>query len=98
MNIKQPSVVIQSIREDGQRFRPSDWIERIASSMASFGSDRRLRYASLLHPEVIDGERCLVVDGALADTSPGIYYHILDFARSNRLKMDMELDSQVIAA
>jgi hypothetical protein len=88
MSNKQPCVVIHSTREDGERFRPSDWVDRISSTVASFGPDRRLRYAPAVHPRVINGERCLVVDGALADSRPGVYQYILDFARSNRLKMD----------
>lgn len=88
MSDKQPCVVIHSTREDGERFRPSDWVDRISSSVASFGPDRRLRYASAVHPKVINGERCLVVNANLAESRPGVYQYILDFARSNRLKMD----------
>lgn len=55
-----------------RRFRLGDWVERIASSVTGFGFDRRLRYVSAVRPKVIDGERCLVVDGMLADTSPDL--------------------------
>lgn len=88
MSTKQPCVVIHSVREDGQRFRPSDWVDRISSSIASFGPDRRLRYASMVRPKVIDGERCLVIDSTLADINPVIYNYIMEFARTNRLKVD----------
>lgn len=98
MSSERSCVVIQSFREDGERFRPSDWIDRISSSVASFGPDRRLRYASTVRPKVINGERCLVVDGVLADTSPGHYHHIMEFARSNRLKMFEGACSQDILA
>ena len=77
--------VIRSVAEDGQRFRPSDWIERISAGVAQFGPDRRLRYASSVRPQVIDGEKCLVVAGALAEQRPGLFEHIIGFARSNRL-------------
>lgn len=98
MNNRQPCVVIHSVREDGGRFRPSDWVERISSSVASFGPDRRLRYASAVRPSVIDGERCLIVDGALADTSPGLYHYIMEFARNNSLKMDLSSCPQSMLA
>lgn len=98
MSSKQPSVVIHSVREDGQRFRPSDWIDRISASVGSFGPDRRLRYVSLVHPEVINGERCLVVAGELAETRPGLYEYIMDFARNNQLRMEQESGSQDIFA
>lgn len=44
------------------------------------------------------GKKCLVVDGALADTSPGVYSYVLEFARSNHLKMEVEGYTQAIAA
>jgi len=83
-------LVIRSRNEDGQRFRPSDWIERLSAALANFGPDRRLRYASTVYPRVIDGEKCLVVNGVLAEQQPELYAHILDFARSNRLLKQQE--------
>ena len=38
--------VIRGVTEDGRKLRPSDWIERISSTLASFGSDQRLQYSS----------------------------------------------------
>lgn len=85
---KVPSCwVIRSVREDGNRFRPSDWIERISASVAQFGPDRRLRYASSVHPQVIDGEKCLVVARTLAEQRPALFDYIMDFARSNQLQL-----------
>lgn len=80
-----PCLVIRSQNEDGERFRPSDWIERLSAGLAHFGPDRRLRYAPTVYPRVIDGEKCLVVNGALAEQHPVLYAHILEFAQSNRL-------------
>ncbi len=98
MSKNQPCMVIHSVREDGGRFRPSDWVERISSSVASFGPDRRLRYASVVRPKVIDGERCLIVDGVLADTSPSLYFYIMEFARSNGLRVEESSCTQDILA
>lgn len=79
-------LVIESVKEDGGRFRPSDWIERIAATMGEFGSDHRLHYAKSVHPEVVDGEKCLVVDPALEQENPEAFEFILNFARNNQLK------------
>jgi hypothetical protein len=54
-------LVITSVMENGDIFRPSDWIERLSSTLASFQIDRRLRYAQGVQPCIIDGEQCLVV-------------------------------------
>jgi hypothetical protein len=95
---EQSCWVIRSVREDGQRFRPSDWIERISSSVAQFGPDRRLRYTPLAQPRLIDGEKCLVVAGALAQQRPDLYAHILDFVRSNRLQLEQGACASSMAA
>jgi hypothetical protein len=78
-------MVIRGVREDGGKFRPSDWIERISASLASFGADQRLNYSRAAQPCVIQGEKCLVVQRGLADADPEAFEFIMKFARSNRL-------------
>jgi hypothetical protein len=81
------SLAIESIREDGQKFRPSDWIERMSATMASFGPDHRLKYNHSLHPGVLDGTKCLVMSKLLEQENPPLYDHIMKFARSNTLRI-----------
>ena len=76
--------------EDGRKFRPSDWIERISASVAKFGPDHRLHYAPGVQPRVINGEKCLIVDKALERENPAIFNYILDFARVNKLRVREE--------
>lgn len=79
-------LVIQGVREDGGKLRPSDWIERISSTLASFGSDHRLQYCKGVQPCIVEGEKCLVVARGLEETNPEAYQFILQFAESNQLK------------
>ena len=78
-------MVIRGVREDGRKFRPSDWIERISATLATFGSDGRLSYSRAAQPCIVDGEKCLVVQRGLAVTDPRAYEFIMEFARSNGL-------------
>ncbi|MDH5300476.1 MAG: DUF3579 domain-containing protein [Gammaproteobacteria bacterium] len=78
--------VIESVRLDGKRFRPSDWIERISANMGSFGADHRLHYSKSVYPCVVDGEKCLMVDGRLKVEDPIGYEYIMSFARINGLR------------
>lgn len=87
---KNGRLVVESVVEDGRRFRPSDWIERISTTLASFGPDHRLHYADSVRPRIVNGEKCLVVDQSLQDTNPAAYEYILEFVRSNRLKVHEE--------
>ena len=84
---KYETFVIESVREDGNRFRPSDWIERISDTMANFGPDLRLQYASSVHPGMIDGAKCLMVKKLLEQENPMVFQHIMSFAESNTLRV-----------
>jgi hypothetical protein len=83
-------VVIHGTREDGSKLRPSDWIERLSSSLASFGRDQRLRYSASVKPCVIDGQKCLVVARCLENTNPQAYAFVMAFAQSNKLKVQLD--------
>ncbi len=86
-------LVVQSVSEDGRRFRPSDWIERISAQLATFGPDHRLHYSESVQPRIINGEKCLVIDPALKDANPRAYEYIMAFVAANRLKTHQEGES-----
>ena len=84
---KHAGIFIQSITKDGKPFRPSDWVDRMCSSYATFGADRKLRYSPYLKPELIDGVRCLAVDLKLKDTNPEGFEELMQFAYENNLSV-----------
>ena len=84
------NLVITSTMENGKRFRPSDWIERISSTLASFQVDNRLRYSQGVQPCIIDGEPCLIVASWLETADRVAYDFVMDFARSNQLKIQAD--------
>lgn len=79
--------VIRGVTEDGKKLRPSDWIERISSTLANFGTDQRLQYSNAVSPCTIDGEKCLVVARNLQDVNPDAYEFVMGFAKSNQLSI-----------
>lgn len=83
-------LIISSIMENGTKFRPSDWIERISSTLASFQVDNRLRYSLGVQPCMIDGEPCLVVARWLETADRVAYEYVMDFARSNQLRIQAD--------
>jgi bisphosphoglycerate-dependent phosphoglycerate mutase len=86
--------IIESVKTDGNKFRPSDWIERISTSLASFGSDHRLRYDDEVQPCVIQGQKCLVVGKGLSLRKPELLAYIMKFAEDNQLRIQEERRSQ----
>jgi hypothetical protein len=88
-------LVIRSVTEEGRRFRPSDWIERISTTMASFGKDHRLHYSDAVKPSMVEGEKCLVVDNSLKESNPPAFEYIMQFVRANHLQMNQVCETEI---
>jgi len=79
--------IIKGFTHDGRKFRPSDWIDRISSMGASFGEAHRLVYSDLMHPELFEGQKCLMIDTELEVKNPNMYSYVMNFVKSNDLVM-----------
>ncbi len=83
-------IIIHGVTEDGHRFRPSDWAERLAGVMAPFrppgAMGNHLTYSPYVVPTLHEGERCVLVDARLRELEPLAWKFVLDFAKDNRLK------------
>ena len=91
-------ILIEGITEDGKVFRPSDWVDRLCDTLASFGNDRRTgrmgyrgpdrrkRDAVLLRPTIVDNCRCLVLNLKLREVNPLAYAFVMEFVRDNHLR------------
>ncbi len=84
---KHVKIVIEGVTEDGKRFRPSDWIERISGNLSTFGNDRRIRYSRYLQPQILQGQKCLVIDPELREKSQAAFNYLMDFAKDNKLRV-----------
>jgi hypothetical protein len=80
-------IVIQGFTAAGEKFRPSDWADRLCGMMSVFGEDRQLSYSPYLKPVFIAGTTCVVVDRALESLDPAAYKFLMAFARDNELVM-----------
>jgi hypothetical protein len=83
-------IFVQGLTKDGKQFRPSDWVDRMCSSFATFGENRKLRYSPYLRPEMLNGVRCLAVDMKLKDVNPEGFEHVIQFADENQLNITDE--------
>lgn len=80
------TIIIESIKKDGSKFRPSDWIERLSDSIGTFESGRPLHFSKKCKPGVVNGEKCLILDDSLEDTNKNAFNYIMDFVKSNNLR------------
>jgi hypothetical protein len=86
MMIETAGYFIVGLTKNGNKFRPSDWVERIAGSFASFDVDQRLRYNPLIMPVQRDGLSGLFVADSLASRNPAGYQFVMEFANSHQLQ------------
>jgi hypothetical protein len=80
-------IIIEGVTRQGKAFRPSDWVDRMCSTYATFGADRKLRYSPYLKPELLKGVRCLAVDLTLKDVNPEGFSQLMHFAEENQLNI-----------
>lgn len=81
---------VTDMMENKDAFQPTEWIESLASILASFLADPRLRYSQGVQPNVVDGELCLLVATWLETTDRATYNHIMDFAKANQLETRLD--------
>jgi len=82
--MSQNKIIIVGINDKGERFRPTDWAERMCDSLSTFRGCRVI-YSPLLQPALYQGNRCVIVDPMLAKTHPALYEYVLTFAKDNCL-------------
>ena len=83
----QGEIIIEGNTREGKAFRPSDWVDRMCSTYATFGEDRKLKYSPYLKPKVVNGVRCLAVDLKLKTVNPEGYAQLMHFAEENNLNI-----------
>lgn len=85
--------IIQGLTNAGKTFRPSDWADRLCGIMSRFhpdegrGLNRHLQYSPYVLPSMIEGVRCVLVDGRLYTLEPLAYHFLIDFAKDNDLRI-----------
>ena len=85
--MSEENPVVPGLMENDDAFNPAVWIESLASILASFLADPRLRYAQGVQPNVVDGEMCLLVATWLESTDRASYDHVMEFAKANQVRV-----------
>lgn len=83
--------LIESVTKSGARFRPSDWIDRLASWDATFDL-HRLVFSNRLHPASLDGQKVLAIEPELQTQNPAMFDSVLQFVERNNLKIHIQYD------
>lgn len=83
-------LILKGITKEGNKFRPSDWAERLCGNLCTF-RNRRMYYSPLLRPAVIEGIKCVAVNIRLKEEQPKIFDDVVNFAQKNDLIIEKEL-------
>ncbi|MDP8567455.1 DUF3579 domain-containing protein [Methylophilus aquaticus] len=85
--MENQEIIIQGITLTGKQFRPSDWVDRMCSTYATFGDDKKLRYSPYLKPKLVNNVRSLSVDMKLKEVNPEGFEQLIQFAKENQLSV-----------
>lgn len=81
-------VIIRGLTQDGGKFRPSDWAERLCGAVASYGPGRRI----IFHPNVrlasIEGVKSVVIDAVLEQDDEMLFEFLIAFSDDNNLQVE----------
>jgi hypothetical protein len=81
------TIIVEGVTQDGRKFRPSDWAERMSGMLSTFGGDHRIHYSPQLRPISLDGVKCIAVDPELEQSNPTVFSSVMDFAQRNNLNI-----------
>lgn len=85
--MENQEIIIQGITLAGKPFRPSDWVDRMCSTYATFGDDKKLRYSPYMKPKLVNNVRSLSVDMKLKEVNPAGFEQLIQFAKENQLSV-----------
>ena len=82
---KPGEIVIRGITRQGDRFRPSDWAERLYYAVASYGPYRKITFNPLVTLRFEAGVKCIAIDPKLREIDSMTFDFLLAFATGNDL-------------
>ena len=88
-----PTLIIKGITRDGRKFRPSDWAQRLTTSVATQTRGRRIRFHPKVRMASIEGVNAVVVDVSLKEDDPMLFDFLVNFAKGNELQIE-EVDGE----
>jgi len=80
-------IIIQGLTQNGKKFRPSDWAERLCGAVASYDRNRRITFHPCVSLATMDNIKCVVVDASLEQDEDMLYDFLINFADENNLKV-----------
>ena len=101
-------LIIFGVTNAGEKFRPSDWIERFCGVMAPYDTtyqssgervniQKGMGYSDLVFPTTHKGERVAIAMEQLNDIEPLAWEFVLNFIKENDLKTEKISYSEILS-
>ena len=101
-------LIIFGVTSTGEKFRPSDWIERFCGVMAPYDTtfqssgervniQKSMGYSNLVFPTTHKGERVVMALEQLNDVEPLAWEFVLNFIKENDLKTEKISYSEIFS-
>ena len=81
-------VLIKGETDDGKKFRPSDWCDRLHSTLQALDPDEYLECVEYVHLVNSNVGRGILVDSMLGEVNPMLFKFLMGFVSSNHLATD----------
>ena len=66
-------ILIMGTTYEGEKFRPSDWAERLYYMVADYGTNGRITFNPLVNINQEDSSKCFVINATLKNKNPKIF-------------------------
>ena len=101
-------LIIFGVTSTGEKFRPSDWIERFCGVMAPYDTtyqstgergnlQKGMGYSDLVFPTTYKEERVVIAMEQLNEIEPLAWEFVLNFIKENDLKADKISYSEIFS-
>ena len=85
---KTDPIVLLGITLSGQKFRPSDWAQRLTVAVSTVGPRKQVISHPHVHMALRDGLPAVVIDPVLEQENVIMYEFLINFAKSNDLQIE----------
>jgi hypothetical protein len=77
-------IIIEGRTANGDKFRPSDWVDRLCGMLADFEL-KKVSYSPFLRPMMYKDMQCVAVKKELESKDCDVFDFLMQFARDNQL-------------
>ncbi len=85
---KSDPIIIIGTTLTGQKFRPSDWAQRLTVAVSSVGPKKQIISHPRVHMAMQNGVPAVIIDPVLKQENPMMYKFLINFGKSNNLQIE----------